>query len=539
MFFDTRLMKGQMATDEEIAAKQARIMGGAPLRLAFTGRLERMKGADDLIKIATALDRGGTHFSLDIYGAGSLASEMKAALNHPSASGTLSKRVFIHEPVDFNNELVPKLRTEVDLFLCCHRQSDPSCTYLETLGCGVPLLGYGNRALAGILNLADVGWMTSMNAKEEIIRKIVDIDANRLQLAKKMKNAQYFARTHSFESEFKSRVDHLWQLAKHTKTPAGSSLTRDETASTSAPANMYTSYLQQTETHFAEIAAVSIATLRLVSPHARIAVLTDRQTSSASSPGVAAIRDGSDDFVAIDCPGTDPLHRSRFLKTGMRGLTSGRFLYLDSDTIIMKSLDALWSIDCDIAASLDVTPKGESHSNINASFEAPALPWPHTTKQYLNAGVIYFADSQAAYAVGEEYSSGWSQFLKTTGKANDQPSFNRAAHIAGARLNILPSSYNAQISMNPLLLRGAKIVHFFTKDLESRDDTIAHIAAKRLKREGILDKSALQSAIASGNPWTRIDSYRKAVAVRHYARIGTIAFSRLRERVRQRLPTAK
>ena len=109
-------------------------------------------------------------------------------------------------------------------------------------------------------------------------------------------------------------------------------------------------------------------------------------------------------------------------------------------------------------------------------------------------------------------------------------------HISqGLGSTFYPASYNAQISMNPLLLRGAKIVHFFTKDLESRDDTIAHIAAKRLKSEGILDKSALQSAIASGNPWTRIDSYRKAVAARRYARIGTIALERLKNRRRSEI----
>jgi glycosyltransferase involved in cell wall biosynthesis len=191
-------------------------MSGAPLRLAFTGRLEKMKGADDLIEIAAALDRAGKDFSLDVFGSGSLTSEMEAALNDPAA-GTLRRKVRINAPVDFNRELVPWMRSEVDLFVCCHRQSDPSCTYLETLGCGVPIVGYSNRALAGILKLTDIGWMTPVNSKEEMARKIIDLDSNRFQLASRMRTARNFAKEHSFESEFKSRVDHLWKMSEDTK----------------------------------------------------------------------------------------------------------------------------------------------------------------------------------------------------------------------------------------------------------------------------------------------------------------------------------
>ena len=215
-FFDTRLSERQMATDRAIAVKQARVMSGAPLRLAFTGRLEKMKGADDLIAIAAALDRAGKDFSLDVFGSGSLTSEMESALNDPAA-GALRRKVRINAPVDFNRELVPWMRSEVDLFVCCHRQSDPSCTYLETLGCGVPIVGYSNRALAGILKLTDIGWMTPVNSKEEMARKIIDLDSNRFQLASRMRTARSFAKEHSFESEFKSRVDHLWKMSKDAK----------------------------------------------------------------------------------------------------------------------------------------------------------------------------------------------------------------------------------------------------------------------------------------------------------------------------------
>jgi len=213
-FFDTRLSERNMATGREIEIKRKRIMEGAPLRLAFTGRLEKLKGADDLIGIAAALDKAGKDFRLDIFGTGSLEPEMKAALTGPAAAASLRDKVRIHRPVDFDSELVPRLRSEADLFLCCHRQSDPSCTYLETLGCGVPILGYDNRAWRGILDLANVGWLAPMGGRNEVVRTIIDLDANRLKLADKMQAATDFAKQHSFESEFGRRVDHLVSASK-------------------------------------------------------------------------------------------------------------------------------------------------------------------------------------------------------------------------------------------------------------------------------------------------------------------------------------
>jgi glycosyltransferase involved in cell wall biosynthesis len=129
-FFDTRLCLANMATEDDVRRKTSRLMSGAPLRLVFTGRLERMKGAGHLIKVVSWLP---FPFKLDIYGAGQLRDILCREVKHLG----LEDRVSIHDPIDFDSALVPTIKSEADLFLCCHMQSDPSCTYLETLGCGV------------------------------------------------------------------------------------------------------------------------------------------------------------------------------------------------------------------------------------------------------------------------------------------------------------------------------------------------------------------------------------------------------------------
>jgi hypothetical protein len=282
--------------------------------------------------------------------------------------------------------------------------------------------------------------------------------------------------------------------------------------------------------YFVEIAAVSIATLRMASSGARISVLTDRQTSLIDSPAMTAIRTAADNLTNIDCPGDTSVVRSRFIKSNVRRLVSGRFVYLDSDTIIMKSPDRIWSIDCDVGASPDLAPNGKSILCASVSPEkCAALGWTLGSRPYLNAGVIYFADTEAGHLVGEQYRSSWLDFLRLIKQPNDQLAFNHAANFAGARLAILPSSYNAQISMNVMALRGAMIVHYYTGTFESNPETIMYTTAKRLKADGVFDVAAVRSAIASGNPWTRIDSFRKAFAARCYWSVPRVAFARLKK----------
>ena len=174
-YFDTRLSNSMIASQSEVAEKAARRASGGPLRLAFSGRLERMKGADHLPILAERLMARGVDFRFDIFGVGSLASTMQEAIKR----GGFSERVTIYDPLNFETGLVPWMCGEADLFVCCHRQSDPSSTYMETLGCGVPIVGYRNRAIDGIIEIADVGWLVQKDNIDALADKIAMLAAHR------------------------------------------------------------------------------------------------------------------------------------------------------------------------------------------------------------------------------------------------------------------------------------------------------------------------------------------------------------------------
>lgn len=210
LYLDGRIGCAAMATPDEQAARAAHLRSGAPLRLVHSGRLEPMKGAQDLIPVARALRDSGVDFTLDIFGTGSLASEIAAAV---TAAG-LKDIVHMHGAVSFAEGLVPFCRRQADLFLSCHRQSDPSCTYLETMGCGVPVVGYRNAMWKALARESGGGWAVPMGKPEAIADRVAELDSDRQALIDAGNAALGFAAKHGFEAEFSKRMRHLSELAR-------------------------------------------------------------------------------------------------------------------------------------------------------------------------------------------------------------------------------------------------------------------------------------------------------------------------------------
>jgi colanic acid/amylovoran biosynthesis glycosyltransferase len=216
LYFDTRVFEGEVATDDALARGNARRLGREPLRLAFSGRLNAMKGAGDLVEVAAELDRRGMPFKMDIYGDGPLAATMRDDL----ARRRLDDRVKLGGVLDFHSELLPTMRDDVDLFVCCHPQGDPSCTYLETMSAGVPIVGYANDAFAGLMRERPVGWSVPRGDARRMADEIARIAENRPALAERASASLTFARLHTFEQTFRRRIDHLAAIAARGARPA-------------------------------------------------------------------------------------------------------------------------------------------------------------------------------------------------------------------------------------------------------------------------------------------------------------------------------
>jgi glycosyltransferase involved in cell wall biosynthesis len=179
------------------------------LRLLFSGRLVAMKGGDHLIRVASELQRLGTAFEMTICGGGCQEPQMKAEV----ARLGLGDRVKFAGVLDFKTDLTPMVKRRADLFVCCHRSGDPSCTYLETMACGVPIVGYENEAFKGLVRESGAGWATEMDRPVRLASKIAELAANRRAIVDASRQALAFARLWTFEETFKARIEHLKSCA--------------------------------------------------------------------------------------------------------------------------------------------------------------------------------------------------------------------------------------------------------------------------------------------------------------------------------------
>lgn len=209
LFFDSRTRHAMTATDEQAALRVASMRAGGPLRLAFSGRLVRIKGVDDLPLVAQELRRLGVDFTLDVYGSGGREPALRGAI----AAKGLNQHVRLHGAVDFATILTPAITERADLFICCHPQGDPSCTYLETMACGVPIAGYANDAWRGLHARARAGWTTPLGRPLLLARRIAELARDRAALERASFDSLAFAREHAFEATMDRRAEHLRRVS--------------------------------------------------------------------------------------------------------------------------------------------------------------------------------------------------------------------------------------------------------------------------------------------------------------------------------------
>jgi glycosyltransferase involved in cell wall biosynthesis len=168
-----------------------------------------MKGAQDLLPVAQRLTERGVDFTLDIFGTGALEGEIatgRQRLKEPN-------RVRLHGAIDFETELVPFTRQHADVFLGCHRQADPSCTYIEAMGCGVAIASYDNRMWQRLNAEAKAGWGAPLGRPVVLADKIADLAHNPAAITDASRNAWAFSRAHGFLPEFQRRMEHLARVA--------------------------------------------------------------------------------------------------------------------------------------------------------------------------------------------------------------------------------------------------------------------------------------------------------------------------------------
>lgn len=202
LVFDSRLPL------ERVAHARARLDGSsghaAPLRLGFSGRLHPAKGPDRAVAASRELDARGVRHTLTIFGTGPMEADLRRSAG-PSVQ-------FAGE-VAFDPVWMDRVADEIDVMLLPHTQGDPSGTYLESAGLGVPVLGVKNAALSGFAREAGFAWIARDRTGAALADVVEWLSADREEVRRAARAGVAFAEAHAFEKAFDARVRQLVLVA--------------------------------------------------------------------------------------------------------------------------------------------------------------------------------------------------------------------------------------------------------------------------------------------------------------------------------------
>lgn len=208
-YLDNRIRAPMLLRGADAEARVERLRGNEPLRLAWFGQLTPESGVEDLLPMAHLLANRGQAFHLEIAGVGPVAPRLRDGV----AALGLSDYVTLSGSRRFESQLVPGLRKSADLYLSTQRGPDPLASYVEALGCGLPILGYRNAMTKRIAHHSGAAFLVRRGSAGALARMVERLDGRRDEIIAASTKAVEFARANSFEQVFASRMTDLRDIA--------------------------------------------------------------------------------------------------------------------------------------------------------------------------------------------------------------------------------------------------------------------------------------------------------------------------------------
>lgn len=198
LFFDHRVTQQNLIDSEKTVKNTLDV-----LRLGFSGRLQELKGVHLFEPLLDELDKRNVKYTLDIMGVGVEEKKLEAQL---------SNRARFHGFMKFDDEWLPFVRDNIDLMVLPHIQGDSSSTYFESLGAGVPLIGFQNDSLTPLVAESAAALAVPMKDVSALAGAIDNISQNSNSLEDLRVNAFTYMSDKSYELMMDKRVEHLLSL---------------------------------------------------------------------------------------------------------------------------------------------------------------------------------------------------------------------------------------------------------------------------------------------------------------------------------------
>ncbi len=223
--------------------------------------------------------------------------------------------------------------------------------------------------------------------------------------------------------------------------------------------------------YFLEELWASLYSLRQFHPEVTVKVLVDEPTKEYMMRFPELCKMVTDIIVAPVPADYNAKQRSRVIKTYVRNLVDGTYLYIDVDTIICKPLDGIDEISCDIAAVPDghLLLKEQLFSPIEGIKRVFGVDISDS-KIWFNAGVMLVADNEKTRKFFQAWYEKWTYSCFEKGQSQDQPALSVVNKEFGGLIQEMPGIYNAQVALSLKYFADAAIVHWWHMNFIENQD---------------------------------------------------------------------
>lgn len=220
-----------------------------------------------------------------------------------------------------------------------------------------------------------------------------------------------------------------------------------------------------------EQAILSMCSVRMHNPQVVMRLVTDPDSAALITGWRKRLLEEYRCGVSVfDVPEKfNKLQRSRYLKTSLRLLVDGDFLFIDTDTIICRPLYDVSQIKGDIGAVLDshlLLDENLSIRTENFRFKMAGIDTTHDN-EYFNSGVMFVRDTPKAREFYQSWSQTWLELLEK--KVHyDQMSLYLTNRKFGHIIQRMDGEWNCQLGgwfLNYLC--DAYIIHYFASSNSS------------------------------------------------------------------------
>ena len=248
---------------------------------------------------------------------------------------------------------------------------------------------------------------------------------------------------------------------------------------------------------------VAIASIRLTNPGFTITVACDSASNIALTKIDHPLLKEVDHWKVVDTPQGEDLFRNRFVKTSLRSVISGPFLFLDSDILVRGDLSPIFEIDADIAGARNHSCEILKEQSGDKDQEIlVAMNWQVSDKVYINGGVIFYNDTQEAKQFAESWHKKWLQAYNIHKRYRDQPAINASLFDTHLKVHILDNKYNAQIEPSVKVAWDAKIWHYYFSG-ESNLFTQYEFVLSKEEFQNNPNLAEVRKMIKRKHPWRR------------------------------------